>query len=88
MNKNARFLLASVAFAVTLALVSCTNLRASAADISVSEQAGIYDYLNTGQSGLADIDFRLDEDSDGSRSVRLKILGMQSLIFFQRFPPL
>lgn len=85
MNKNARFLLASVAFTVTLAFVSCTNLRASAADISASEQAGIYDYLNTGQSGLADIDFRLDEDEDGNRSVRLKILGMQSLIFHEAF---
>lgn len=85
MNKNAHFLLASVAFTVTLALVSCSNLRASAADISASEQAGIYDYLNTGQSGLADIDFRLDEDEDGNRSVRLKILGMQSLIFHEAF---
>lgn len=85
MKKNTRLLFASAAFCVTLALVSCTNLRASAVDISASEQAGIYDYLDAAESGMALMDFRLDTNADGSRSTRLKIYALQQLAFSEQF---
>lgn len=53
-------------------------IHANAVDVSVGEQAGIYDYLNAGGENLGLIDFRLDDDSDGNRSVRLQIYGLQS----------
>lgn len=77
MNKR-QFALSALAFVVALALVSCEPLRGSAAEIGYEEQAGIYDYLNAGTNGLINIDFRLDEDSDGNRSKRLQIYALQS----------
>ena len=77
MNKR-QFALSAAAFAVALALVSCEPIRGHAVEISYEEQAGIEDYLQAGNTTLFNIDFRLDEDSDGKRSKRLQIYGLQS----------
>lgn len=77
MNKK-QFALSALAFVVALAVVSCEPLRGCAADIGYAEQAGIYDYLNAGNSALVNIDFQLDEDEDGNRSKRLQIYALQS----------
>lgn len=77
MNKK-QFALSAAAFIVALALVSCEPLRGHAVEISYEEQAGINDYLSAGNTALFTIDFRLDEDTDGNRSKRLQIYGLQS----------
>lgn len=73
-----RFALSAAAFGAVLALVSCEPIRGVAAEIGYDEQAGIYEYLDAGGQNLGLIDFRLDDDSDGKRSVRLQIYGLQS----------
>lgn len=77
MNKR-QFALSAAAFIIALAFVSCEPLRGHAVVIGYDEQAGIYDYLSAGGQNLGAIDFRLDDDSDGNRSVRLQIYGLQS----------
>lgn len=53
-------------------------IQTKAVDVSVGEQAGIYDYLDAGNTALFNIDFQLNEDSDGNRSKRLQIYALQS----------
>ena len=78
MNKK-RLVLSAAAFTVALALVSCRSLSACAVEIGVSEQTGIYDYLDTYGENLADVDFQFSEDEDGNRNIRLKIFALQKL---------
>lgn len=79
MNKNKRFFLSVLAFSVALAVVSCKPLTGRAVEIDAGEQFGIYDYLDASGQNLNAIDFRLDSDEDGNRSVRLQIFGLQQL---------
>lgn len=79
MTKNKRFLLSALAFSVALAGVSCKPLTGLAVEIDAGEQFGIYDYLDSSGQNLNAIDFRLDSDEDGNRSVRLQIFGLQQL---------
>lgn len=74
--------------ALILGVVSCSkaySIKVSAVEISASEQAGIQDYIEAGQQGLINIDFRLDSDEDGNRSTRLQIQGLQNLTFNEQF---
>lgn len=84
MNKK-QFALSAAAFAVALALVSCEPLRGCAAEIGYDEQAGIYDYLDSGHTALFNIDFQLDEDEDGNRSKRVQIYALQNLALTEQF---
>ena len=82
--KNRRLFLSSLAFIIALAVVSCRPVSASAAEISVGEQTQIYEYLDTSHDGLINIDFQLDENSDGNRSTRLKIYALQQFAFTEQ----
>lgn len=67
------------------ALISCEPVNAYAVEIGVDEQTGIYDYLDSGAQNLQQIDFSLDSDEDGNRSIRLKIYGLQKLALSEQF---
>lgn len=77
--RSKRIFLASLAFCITLAAVSCRPVKGSAVEIGISDQSEIYEYLNASEEGLSAIDFSLDEDEDGNRSVRLKLYGLQKI---------
>lgn len=75
--KHGYFAAIGCACLLGLALISCDPV--GAVEIGVDDQTGIYDYLDTGAQNLQQIDFSLDSDEDGNRSVRLKIYGLQKL---------
>lgn len=77
--RSKRIFLASLAFCITLAAVSCRPVKGCAVEIGISDQSEIYEYLNASEEGLSAIDFSLDEDEDGNRSVRLKLYGLQKI---------
>lgn len=77
--KHGYFAAFGVVCLAALALISCEPVRAHAVEIGVDDQTGIYDYLDTGAQNLQQIDFSLDSDEDGNRSIRLKIYGLQKL---------
>lgn len=72
-----RFLIALSAFFIALAWVSCHPVLASAVDIGVGEQTQINNYLDGSAENLNQIDFQLDTDADGKRSIRLKLYTLQ-----------
>lgn len=80
--KHGYFAIFGCACLLGLALISCDPV--GAAEIGVDDQTGIYDYLDTGAQNLQQIDFSLDFDEDGNRSVRLKIYGLQKLAFSEQ----
>ena len=65
--------------AVLVGISAIAPLSAGAVEITVGEQSGIYEYLDTYGQTLFDIDFQLDQDEDGNRSTRLKIYGLQKI---------
>lgn len=75
--KHGYFAAIGCACLLGLALISCDPV--GAVEIGVDDQTSIYDYLDTGAQNLQQIDFSLDSDEDGNRSVRLKIYGLQKL---------
>lgn len=75
--KHGYFATIGCACLLGLALISCDPV--GAVEIGVDDQTSIYDYLDTGAQNLQQIDFSLDSDEDGNRSVRLKIYGLQKL---------
>ena len=80
--KHGYFAAIGCACLLGLALISCDTV--GAADIGIGEQTNIYDYLDTAGQNLLQIDFSLDTDQDGNRSVRLKIYGLQQLALTQQ----
>ena len=65
--------------AVLVGISAIAPLSAGAVEITVGEQSGIYEYLDTYGESLSGIDFQLDQDEDGNRSARLKIYGLQKI---------
>lgn len=74
--------------ALVLGIVSCSKsyaIKASAIEISASEQAGIQDYFDAYSNGLAGISIDFSTDEDGNRTRKLEILGLQQLAFREQF---
>lgn len=80
--KHGYFAVFGCACLLGLALISCDPV--GAVEIGVDDQTGIYDYLDSGAQNLQQIDFSLDSDEDGNRSVRLKIYGLQKLALYEQ----